>query len=379
MARETALVAGAVVGLLIAGCSSGAFPRVGGSLPGADSVQTVSDAADALDLHRGLASESAKEAIGTVDALGSYVRDLSGRERYLELPAGRSRSDGTCGVASTSLEGSLTAQRVAYYYDARCRSLAVQIVRTTSQTSPGSATMLESASFFGRGHTTPLAVRSDASEVSRTRANHALTVRTSGQLSTTGGARFLSGSEVTMLPSLGNVAEFCLSSAGYAMSGIPSLDETFGWDESTLADGARTTGWQGLARWFATVNGDVVRAPIGTLTLSGGAGHQSCPMDSPAFALAGAVAHDAFSMPISVTFARGALQSVSVYDAKFSQGESLNVETLSVHGAPYVDGAIERANSQIGSFRVDAFGNGTLTITSTGAQYVVTDWLVSGT
>lgn len=388
MARNT-LVAAAVVGLLFAGCSGGTFPRVGGSVPGADSVQTVSDAADALDLHRTLASQSAKEAIGATVALGSFVRELSARERDLASLEGTSamRWPGECatGAAPPGRDGGLATQRLAYYYDARCRSLALAVVRTSLSTGLGSATTLETATSFAPGRSSPIAVRSDASQLWRAPAGRAaqldrgFALSTSGQLSTSGGNRFLSGSEIVVRPTLRNLSEFCLSSAGYGVAGIPSLDETFGWEDGTLSNGARATDGRGLSRWFANVSGDVVRGPIGALTLSGGAASPRCPMTTPAFSLAGAVARDAFTFPISVTFSRGRLNGVNVYDAKFSDGEHLNVTTLDVHGSPYVDGIVERGGTQLATFRVDAYGNGTLTITSTGAQYVMTDWLVVGT
>ncbi len=387
MARNT-LVAAAVVGLLFAGCSGGTFPRVGGSVPGADSVQTVSDAADALDLHRTLASQSAKEAIGATVALGSFVRELSARERDLAALEGTSqmRSPGDCSAGPTppGREVGLATQRLAYYYDARCRSLALAVVRTSLSTGLGSATTLETATSFAPGRSSPIAVRSDASQLWRAATERAaqldrgFALSTSGQLSTSGN-RFLSGSEIVVRPTLRNLSEFCLSSAGYGVAGIPSLDETFGWEDGTLSNGARATDGHGLSRWFANVGGDVVRGPIGALTLSGGTASPRCPMTTQPFSLAGAAARDAFAFPISVSFSHGRLDSVSVYDAKFSDGEHLKVATADVHGLPYVDGIVERGGTRLATFRVDAYGNGTLTITSTGAQYVMTDWLVVGT
>ncbi len=54
MARSAALAVVALTGLLLAACAGGSFDQAGLSLPAAtaDGVQTVSDAADALDGHR---------------------------------------------------------------------------------------------------------------------------------------------------------------------------------------------------------------------------------------------------------------------------------------------------------------------------------------
>jgi len=388
MARITLVVA-AMAGLLFAGCSGGTFPRVGGSGPSADSVQTVSDAADALDIHRTLASQSAKDAIGAAVALGAFVRDLSARERALTLieGSGAARSAGTCGgdTLSPAREVGFTTQRLAYYYDSHCRSLALQVVRTSLSTGLGSATALETSTSFAPGRSAPIAVRSDTSQLWRAPAgrsaqsDRAFALSTSGQLSTSAGNRFLSGSAIVVRPTLPNLSAFCLSSAGYGVAGIPSLDETFGWEEGTLSNGARTTDGRGTTRWFATADGDVVRGPIGALTLSGGVVSPRCPMAAQAFSLSGAVARDSFMIPISATFSYGRLLGVSVYDAKFSDGEHLHVSTLDVHGSPSIAGVVERSGTQLATFRVDAYGNGTLAITSTGAQYVMTDWLVVGT
>src|SRR5579871_552674 len=65
MARPATIAVAALVGLLLAGCAGGGFGQTGVSLPtnGGDGVQTVSDAADALDVHRMSATENAKAAI----------------------------------------------------------------------------------------------------------------------------------------------------------------------------------------------------------------------------------------------------------------------------------------------------------------------------
>ncbi len=77
-------------------------------------------------------------------------------------------------------------------------------------------------------------------------------------------------------------------------------------------------------------------------------------------------------------FHRGQLFSLSVSNGRFADGDSLQVMTA--NGQPLVvDGLISNERIRIASFRTDATGNGTLTITSTGAQYVIADWVVVGT
>ena len=65
------------------------FGQTGVSLPAAgDGVQTVSDAADALDAHRSSAHRRTPRPPSRVtDALGSFVRDISADQRALALAA----------------------------------------------------------------------------------------------------------------------------------------------------------------------------------------------------------------------------------------------------------------------------------------------------
>ncbi len=43
-----------------------------------------------------------------------------------------------------------------------------------------------------------------------------------------------------------------------------------------------------------------------------------------------------------------------------------------------VTGVITKGETELGSFDENAAGNGTLTVTSTGAQYRIKDWIVVG-
>jgi hypothetical protein len=94
MVRLAAVALAALWGLAITGCAGGSFAQPGLSLPAADGVQTVSDAADALDGHRVSASENAKAAIAATDALGSFVREISADQRASQraAPAGEWRA-----------------------------------------------------------------------------------------------------------------------------------------------------------------------------------------------------------------------------------------------------------------------------------------------
>ncbi len=300
MARLAALAVAALTGLLLAGCSGGSFAQAGLSLPAAsgDGLQTVSDAADALDGHRSSATADAKAAIAVTDALGSFVRDIAAAQRS-----------------------------------------------------------------FGQAGTQQARLRSNLHSIRQ------YTVEVNGR-------RIAAGSELIMRSGLG---EYCQNSAGYSVSGIPSLDATFGWQSGALIGGSRKTDSRGGSTWSANASGAVVQGAIGTLSIARGGASASCPMSAPAFVLKGGTAENAFSLPLSMAFRRGDLSNLSVVNGRFANGENLEVTTRPNHQPAEVDGVVAKGRTQVATFRANASGYGTLTITSTGAQYVIADWIVVGT
>lgn len=293
---RSATLAVALVGLLLAGCSGRSFGQTGPSLPAAsDGVQTVSDAADALDAHRSSASESAKAAIGVADALGAFVRNISEAERALATTPSANR------------------QRVT-------------LPRTINRSS-----------------------------------------RTRGAVS---------GSNLIFQPSLGNVTDFCQSLAGYSANGIPSLDVTFGWQSGAFSGGARALDERGISTWSSNASGTIVQGSIGALSLRRGNAGASCPMTAPAYTVDGADVTNAFSIPLTIMFHHGRLSSLGVGNARFANGESLDVSSEGNRSGIQVNGVIRNGGTQVAAFRTDAAGNGTLAITSTGAQYSIAGWIV---
>jgi hypothetical protein len=297
MVRSATLAVAALVGSLLAGCSGG-FGQPGASLPAAsDGVQTVSDAADALDAHRSSASESAKAAIGVTDALGAFLRDISEAEHVLAGERGAKPS-------------------------------------------------------------------------------HGATLRAFNRFSSHPGKEIISGSDLVFQPSLGNVTDFCQSSAGYSKNGIPSLDVTFGWQSGAFSGGARAVDERGIATWSTNASGAIVQGAIGALSIRRSAGGTMCPMAAPAYTVDGADIANAFSIPLTIIFHHGRLSSLSVGNARFANGESLDVTTTGNRQGIEVQGVIRNGRTQLASFRANASGKGTLAITSTGAQYAIADWIV---
>jgi len=191
--------------------------------------------------------------------------------------------------------------------------------------------------------------------------------------------RIASHSELVFRTASGNMSEYCEGSAGYSLSGIPSLDVTFGWEGGAFSGGTRTTDGRGSATWTANATGAVVQGAIGSLSIARSGMIANCPMTVPAFTLKGGTSASAFSIPIALAFHHGELSSVNVPGAHFSKGESLYVTTDANRGMTAFSGIITKNNTQLATFRTNAAGSGMLTITSTGAQYVIADWIVVGT
>ncbi len=291
MARKSRLAVASILGLLFAGCS-GSIGQNGASLPVADGVQTVSDAADALDTHRASASQNAIAAIGATNAFGSTVRDLVGDE--------------------SAVTGRLLRGVVRY---------------------SGGALIVRERTFSKR-----VASASLLSVQQRQMASNA----------------------------------FCQEAAGYTVNGIPSLDTSFGWEGRIEPSGMRSESTRGIATWSARAAGNIYQAAIGSLTLVPTAATSCAPMLGR-YALRGSTTRDGFTMPIAATFHQGKLVHLTAGDATFSSGETLRAISS---GRPlHVDGVINSGVMTIGTFRTDAFGNGTLTIVSSGAQYSITDWI----
>lgn len=291
MKRLAAIGVAALMGVLFAGCAGGSFAQPGLSLPVADGLQTVSDAADAIAGHRTLASENAKAAIAATDGLGSFVRAISADQRTL---------------SRNGVNRQMTRLMREYTF-----------------------------------------------------ARH--------------GKRILSDSELVLRGS-----DYCQSSAGYSLNGIPSLDATFGWAGGAVS-GGRTSGGRDATVWSANASGAVVQSPIGGLSVSRTGAATNCPITAPAFVLHGGTSENAFSLPISMAFKHGRLANLIVVNGRFANGESLEVTTASNRQPLEVNGVIARGRTRVATLRTDASGNGTLTITSTGAQYIVADWIVVGT
>jgi hypothetical protein len=393
MARFSTFFAAGALGLVLAACSGGAGFAPGRSLPianpGANSeLQTVSDVAD-LSFRRATVSEYARRSIDGFDAFGSSMRALAG-ENAAEAPA---TAAGACrdGVEffAPDLKGDPNSTQTKEFYDAACTRLARDSVRRYAPAGANGERVRVTVSTYAAGRSVPLAVRTESSLFSNaTLGRYGYPVVADGFVRTTrsrlaiGSVKsVVSAGEFVVAPSASNVTTYCMDWAGFDTAGIPSLGVTFGWQGETSASPTpvRSTNADGSVTWTAAQSGSSAQAPIGGLSLASGRASPTCPIGHPAYSLAGQASTDRYALPMTATFRSGRLTRLRVTGAALGGGETLRATTVESDGHVFVNGTIVNGRMQIATFHLDVFGDGTLTVTSSGAQYVVTDWDVAGT
>ena len=189
----------------------------------------------------------------------------------------------------------------------------------------------------------------------------------------------LSDDEAILAASTTNVNTYCNDAAGYNAIGIPKLLETFGWNGGAFSGGTRTTNADGSVTFSATHAGSTESAPIGGFSIVTGALNTACPIVTPAYTLAGGTVRGSYTIPITITFTHGLVTDLTVTNATLSNGDTLSVTTntsVAPSNPAFINGTVASSAGTLATFSVNAFGNGTLTVASTGTQYVVTDWNV---
>lgn len=396
MARSPVGLVVSALALSLAMTACSGMSSGNGSLPGSTEVtQTIGDTADAL-LARRTGSENAGTGISAANVFGGRIRQLalaSSDDVWTGLlpNAGRTAYLGRCEdgieLLAPDRNGDPNSTEALVFYDQGCSSLALDDVRTYTTTGSRSETVHHTAALYAPGSSAAVASATSASSIANATIGRfglpdaaagfaevtasQVVVRKSQVLSTAG--------EFVMVPGSRSSAAFCGDSAGYDPSGIVSLDSTFGWQGGVLAGGTRTVEGNGFVTWSATPSGMAYGGPIGSLSLSTATQNLTCPIARPDFTLAGGSALGTYTIPMSVTFHRGRIWSITVHDATLPGGDRLTVRTNHARhqsSRDYVSGAIRNGRTSIATFGVNAFGNGTLTVTSTGAQYKIADWIV---
>lgn len=272
-----------------------------------------------------------------------------------------------------------------YFYDGACTQMARDVVRIFNQ-SGSSETVNRTDKQYAIDNGTPTAQRTTTVNFINGTYNangfpnvaNGFDRSATSELDVAASKTLLGDDELVMLAGSNGVNNFCGDGAGYNATGIASLDETFGWQGLDVS-GTRTVNNDGSVTWQSTHTGNAYKGAIGSLSINIGAPNTNCPIGTPEYSLQGGTQGGSYSIPISVTFSHGLLTNLVVTNAQLANGNTLNVQTnkgVAPTNSQFITGIVSNGSTQIATFAVDAFGDGTLTVTSSGAQYVMNDWHV---
>ena len=336
-----------------------------------------------------------EDAVNAANALGTPVKSFTSFDNSITAQSTMNRSAqsiklGTCtnGVEffAPDKNNDPSSTEKQYFYDSACTELARDTVRIYTMNGT-SETVNRTESIYAIGNSTPSAVRTDSvAFANATFGTYGYPVpvdgfaeSATGTLNIAGSRTMASDEELVMMPASNGTNAFCSDSAGYNATGIQSLGETFGWQGGVLNGGTRTINADGSVTWQATHAGSTSKGAIGSLSILAGTPNTTCPITTPQYTLSGGTSTGAYTIPMTVTYKSGLLENLTITNATLANGDTLNVSTNSnvlPTSSTFVTGTLSNGGTQIATFAVDAFGDGTLTVTKSGAQFVITDWHV---
>jgi len=348
----------------------------------------------------GSSQTQSETAISATNALGEPMKSLSsfnsGSSPQSDARSTQSLTLNTC--QSYSGGGSYeffapdknndpNSTEAEYFYDSACAQPARDVVRIWTSTGASSETVNETTKIFTVNNGTASATRTDAIALANaTFDQYGYPVPANGFDRTATGSLSIAGSntinsdfELVMLPGTSTTESFCGDAAGYNATGFPTLNETFGWQGGVSSTGTRTVNADGSVTWNATHAGSTAKGAIGSLSIHVGSANTTCPIATPMFTLAGGTTQGAYTIPTVATYKAGLLIGLTITNATLANGTTLNVTTntsVSPTSNLFITGTVANAGTTVATFNVDAFGDGTLTISSSGAQYVLDDWHV---
>jgi hypothetical protein len=338
-----------------------------------------------------------ENAISMTNALGTPIKASSdfneetggSAPQALQTRTPQSYTLGTCvnGVEffAPDKNGDPNSTQTRYFYDSGCTQLARDVVRIYAIDGT-SETVNRTEKQYAIDNGTAIAQRtSTIAIVNGAYGEYGYPIVADGfdrsaasQLDLSGTKTILADDEFVLEPGSGGLNDYCTDSAGYNATGFAKLGETFGW-QGGASNGTRTVNGDGSVTWLATHAGSTFKGAIGSLSIGAGTANTACPISTPEYTLAGGTQIGSYSIPVSITFKGGWLVDLTVSNATLSNGDTLDVTTnasLPPANSDFISGTISSGTTQIATFDVDAFGDGTLTITSSGTQYVIDDWHV---
>jgi len=378
-----------LVSVLLCGCGGGG----GGSMT--STPVPVSTAPSG-----GSSTQSQSEsAIATSNAFGAPLEQFSSFDDSISPPTqgggplARTRllGNGTClggfEFFSPDSAGDPHSTEVKNFYDFACTDLARDIVRIYSANGSSAESVQFSEELFSPENATPIAARTASRSISNATfdafgfpiAADGFDETATASLAISGTTTIQSGAELVALATASGTNDFCSDGAAFNTPGFPALNETFGWQGGVLSGGSRTVNSDGSITWTAVHTGSVSKGPVGSFSVQSGTENTACPITTPMFTLAGGTSLGSYSVPVVVTFQHGMIQSLSIQNATLINGTTLTVSTNSAQqptSNQFITGTISQNGAQIATFSVDAFGDGSLTITASGKQFAIIDFYV---
>lgn len=339
-----------------------------------------------------------QSAIDATNALGDPVKTVADFNDTTSGTSTAQRSTNrtvmlASGVCTNGVEffapdknGDPNSTEEQYFYDSACTELARDVVRIYTITGTAE-TVNNTESQYAINNGTPIATRTTTvNYINGTYGTNGYPVVADGFASDSSSTLNISASktivgnnELVMKTGSSGTNNWCGDSAGYNATGIAKLNETFGWQGGVLTGGTRTLNSDGSVTWTATHAGTVFTGAIGSLSIAIGSENTACPITTPQYTLSGGTSQGSYSIPVTATYMHGELTALTVTSAQLANGNTLNVVTnsgVSSTSSNYITGTISNGSTQIATFAVDCFGDGTLTMTSSGAQFVIDDWHV---
>jgi hypothetical protein len=351
--------------------------------------------------NNGGGSSSSSQSQNSIDAVNALGDPVSATANFNDTTSGTAsavRSNSATpmlqiGVCTNGVEfwapdknGDPNSTEDQYFYDSACTELARDVVRIYT-INGSSETVQRTASDYAINNSTPIATRTTTvNYINASYGTYGYPIVADGfarsetsQTNISGAKTLVGDDELVMSAGSGGTNAWCGDSAGYNATGIARLNETFGWQGGVPSGGSRTVNSNGSVTWTATHAGTVFTGAIGSLSIAIGTENTACPISTPEFTLSGGTSQGMYSIPVSTTYMHGVLTNLTVTNASLANGNTLNVTTntsVSPTNSNFITGTISNGSTQIATFAVDCFGNGTLTVTSSGAQFVIDDWHV---
>lgn len=342
------------------------------------------------------------DSINTANDVGSPMSEVSSYNDSLSSPlqsSGRvvqdaatikALGDGTCtsGVEffSPDKKGDANSTERIVFYDNGCTQMQSDAVRVYTSTGANAETVQRTVSRYKLNSSTPSSVRSETVNYSNATFDsfgypiykNGFDRTHTGELDVNGVKTIDGDGELAVLPFSGSSTTYCSDSAGFNATGNAALSETFGW-AGMIASGTRTVNSDGSISWNFTHTGNTYTGPIGGLSIQAGVQNTNCPISTPMFTLAGGTLKGSSNLPISATYTHGVLSNLTITNGTLASGDTLNVSTnssVSPGDEHFISGSLSKSGTAIANFNVNAFGDGTLVVVSSGQAYQIEDWHV---